>query len=84
MLQKRFVSEILDRALLSDQQRDLYRLLLKLVNQAYLFTMVKEKYLYKQALEECSRLERVEAAHRLGNTIPEEDLVVAIQQHTLE
>ena len=46
--------------------------------------MVKEKYLYKQALEECSRLERVEAAHKLGNTIPEEDLVVLIQKHTFE
>ena len=46
--------------------------------------MVKEKYLYKQALEECSRLERVAVAHRLGNTIPEEDLVVQIQKHTLE
>jgi len=38
--------------------------------------MVKEKYLYKQALEECSRLERVDAANRLGNTLPEEDLVI--------
>lgn len=46
--------------------------------------MVKEKYLYKQALEECSRLQRVAIAHRLGNTIPEEDLVVQIQKHTLE
>jgi hypothetical protein len=38
--------------------------------------MVKEKYLYKQALEEFNRLERVAAAQQLGNPIPEEDMVI--------
>ena len=52
-IQKQFVADILDRALLSDTQRDLYRLVQKLLNQVYMFVVVKEKYLVRQALQEC-------------------------------
>lgn len=46
-IQKQFVADILDRALLSDTQRDLYRLVQKLLNQVYMFVVVKEKYLVR-------------------------------------
>ena len=46
-MEKQFVDDILDRALLSDTQRDLYRLVQKLLNQVYMFVVVKEKYLQR-------------------------------------
>jgi hypothetical protein len=46
-IQKHFVDDILDRALLSDTKRDLYRLVQKLLNQAFMFVVVKEKYLQR-------------------------------------
>lgn len=59
-LQKRFVSDILDKALLSDAQRDLYKLLQRLLNNVFMFTLIKEKFFFKSALQECERLDRVE------------------------
>ena len=46
ILQKKFVLDILDKALLSDQQKDLYKLLQKLLNHVFTFTITKEKYVY--------------------------------------
>lgn len=46
LLQKKFVSDITDKALLSEQQREMYRLLQKLLNQVFMFTLIKEKYFY--------------------------------------
>ena len=50
ILQKKFVLEILDKALLSDQQKELYKLLQKLLNHVFTFTLTKEKYVYQSAL----------------------------------
>ena len=46
ILQKKFVHEILDKALLSDQQKELYKLLQRLLNHVFTFTLTKEKYVY--------------------------------------
>ena len=46
ILQKTFVKDIMDKALLSEQQRDLYKLLQKLLNLVFQFTLTKEKYVY--------------------------------------
>ena len=46
ILQKKFVLDILDKALLSDQQKELYKLLQKLLNHVFTFTLTKEKYVY--------------------------------------
>ena len=50
ILQKKFVLDILDKALLSDQQKELYKLLQKLLNHVFTFTLTKEKYVYQSAL----------------------------------
>ena len=73
-LQKKFVSDILDKALLSEAQRELYKLLQRLLNNVFMFTLIKEKYFFKSALAEVERLERLEQANRLGQPVPEEDL----------
>jgi hypothetical protein len=49
----------MDKALLSEQQRDLYKLLQKLLNLVFQFTLTKEKYVYQSALQESERIERV-------------------------
>ena len=59
ILQKTFVKDIIDKALLSEQQRDLYKLLQKLLNLVFQFTITKEKYVYQSALQESERIERV-------------------------
>jgi hypothetical protein len=66
LLQKKFVSDILDKALLSDAQRDIHKLLQRLLNNVFMFTLIKEKYIYKSALQECERLERVKHSTELG------------------
>jgi hypothetical protein len=58
-LQRKFVSDILDKALLSEAQRDLYKLVQRILNDVYMFSHYKEKYFYKSALQECERQERV-------------------------
>ncbi len=74
ILQKKFVSDIIDKALLSDQQKELYKLLQRILNSVFTFTLTKEKYVYTSALQESERLERVHRAEQLGQEIPEEDL----------
>jgi hypothetical protein len=83
-IQKQFVADILDRALLSDTQRDLYRLVQKLLNQVYMFVVVKEKYLVRQALQECQRLDNIQLAKQLGNPPAEEDMESHIAPNTLD
>lgn len=75
LLQRVFVRDILDKALLSDQQRELYKLLQKLLNYAYMFTLIKEKYVYSTALQESERIKRCEEAMKNGLDIPDEDTV---------
>ena len=65
-LQKKFVYDILDKALLSDQQKDLYKLLQKLLDYAHTFTVIKEKYVYSSAMQESERLQRVQRYERDG------------------
>lgn len=55
-VQKRYSKSILHKALLSDEQKDLNRLLKKLLNNSYTFALIKERYFYKSALEEVDRL----------------------------
>ena len=78
------MSDILDKALLSESQRDLYRLLQKLLNNVFMFTLIKEKYFYQSAIQESERLERVNRARSLGQEVPEEDLQCQINYHSIE
>lgn len=55
-VQMRYSKSILNKALLSDEQKDLNRLLKKLLNHSYTFALIKERYFYKSALEEVDRL----------------------------
>jgi len=50
----------LHKALLSEEQKDLNRLLKKLLNNAYTFALIKERYFFKSALEEYERQQRME------------------------
>ena len=61
--QKKFMTDILDRALLSDGHRELYKQLQRLLNTVFMFNVIKDKYFYKSALQECERLVRVELAN---------------------
>lgn len=69
---------------MSDQQRELYKLLQKLLNYVFMFTLIKEKYVYSTALQEAERIKRCEEAERNGMDIPDEDLVSQINQHSIE
>lgn len=61
--QKKFMNDIIDRALLSDGHRELYKQLQRLLNTVFMFNVIKDKYFYKSALQECERLVRVELAN---------------------
>ena len=59
-VQQKYSKSILHKALLSDEQKDLNRLLKKLLNNVYTFALIKERYFFKSALEEVERLKRLE------------------------
>ena len=84
ILQKKFVSDIIDKALLSDQMKEMHKLLQRLLNCVFTFTLVKEKYVYQSALQESERLERVHRAEQLGQEIPEEDRQDQVHYQSIE
>lgn len=65
-VQKKYSLSILHKALLSDEQKDLNRLLKKLLNNAYTFALIKERYFFKSALEEVERQKGTEAGSQGG------------------
>jgi Mg2+/Co2+ transporter CorC len=71
---------ILHKALLSDEQKDLNRLLKKLLNNVYTFALIKERYFFKSALEEVERLKRLEQYENgeLEEELDQNDLVSVI------
>ena len=52
--------------MLSDEQKDLNRLLKKLLNNSYTFALIKERYFFKSALEEVERQKADEAGNGEG------------------
>ena len=76
-VQMRYSKSILDKALLSEEQKDLNRLLRKLLNNVYTFALIKERYFFKSALDEYERLKRVEMHEMNGNEdeLDQDDLV---------
>jgi hypothetical protein len=56
----------LNKALLSENQKDLNRLLKKLLNNVYTFALIKERYFYKSALEEIERMKEIEKKRNEG------------------
>ena len=58
-VQERYAKSILNKALQSEQQRDLNRLLKRLLNNVYTFALIKERYFFKSAMEEYERLLKV-------------------------
>lgn len=59
-VQARYSKSIIHKALLSEEQRELNRLLKKLLNNVYTFALIKERYFFKSALDEYERIKRVE------------------------
>ena len=55
-IQRKFVTGIMDKALLNEKNNSLYRVLQKLLNQVYMFTYKKDNYFYSTALEEYERI----------------------------
>ena len=55
-IQVKHSKSILDKALLSEEQRELNRLLKRLLNNVYTFALIKERYFFKSALDEYERL----------------------------
>lgn len=55
-VQIRYSKSIIHKALLSEEQRELNRLLKKLLNNVYTFALIKERYFFKSALDEYERL----------------------------
>lgn len=66
--------------MLSDEQKDLNRLLKKLLNNVYTFALIKERYFFKSALEEVERLKRLEQYENgeLEEELDQNDLVSVI------
>lgn len=60
-VQRKYSKSILHKALLSEEQKDLNRLLKKLLNNVYTFALIKERYFFKSALDEIERIKAVEA-----------------------
>jgi len=58
-VQMRYSKSILNKALLSEEQKDLNRLLKKLLNNVYTFALIKERYFFKSAIDEYDRMQRV-------------------------
>ena len=58
-VQERYSKSILNKALQSEAQRDLNRLLKRLLNNVYTFALIKERYFFKSALDELERLQRI-------------------------
>jgi hypothetical protein len=58
-VQQRHARSILRKALLSEDQKDLNRLLKKLLNNVYTFALIKERYFFKSALDESERIKRI-------------------------
>ena len=79
-VQMRYSRSILDKALLSEEQKDLNRLLRKLLNNVYTFALIKERYFFKSALDEFERLKRVEEHEKNGkeDELDQDDLVSQI------
>jgi hypothetical protein len=55
-VQIRYSKSIIHKALLSEEQRELNRLLKKLLNNVYTFALIKERYFFKSALDEYERI----------------------------
>ena len=73
----KYAKSILHKALLSEEQRELNRLLKRLLNNVYTFALIKERYFYKSALDEYERLKRVKLQEELndGSELNQNDLV---------
>ena len=79
-MQNKYAKSILNKALLSEDQKDLNRLLKKLLNNVYTFALIKERYFFKSALEESERQKRVEQIENgeIDDEMDENDLASQI------
>jgi len=71
-VQQKYSKSILSKALLLEEQKELHRLLKKLLNNVYTFALIKERYFFKSALEEVERQKRVKL-HEEGEALEELD-----------
>ena len=83
-VQNRYSNNILNKALLSESQKELNRLLKKLLNNAYTFALIKERYFFKSALEETERTARIAENEDMGDEMDQNDLVSQINHQSIE
>ena len=71
--------------MLSENQKDLNRLLKKLLNNVYTFALIKERYFYKSALEEIERMKEREKKRNEGiEEFDNNDLLTVINHQSIE
>ena len=71
--------------MLSENQKDLNRLLKKLLNNVYTFALIKERYFYKSALEEIERMKEIEKKRNEGiEEFDNNDLLTVINHQSIE
>ena len=85
-VQIKYSKSILNKALLSEEQKDLNRLLKKLLNNVYTFALIKERYFFKSAVDEFERLKRVEMHDNgeLQDELDQNDLVSQINHQSID
>ena len=86
LLQKKFISNVMDKALLSENQKKLYKQVLTLLNQIFLFTHIKDVYFYSQALKESKRVQHVQSMKAAGreHELAQEDLTFQVNQISID
>ena len=86
-VQERYAKSILNKALQSEQQRDLNRLLKRLLNNVYTFALIKERYFFKSAMEEHERLLKVRRHQEQGlsmASLDQQELVSQINHESID
>ena len=85
-VQVRFSQNMLHKALLSEDQKDLNKILKKLLNNVYTFALIKERYFFKSALDEAERLKRVEDHENgaLEEDLDEQDMTSKVNLQSIE
>ena len=84
---QRYSKSILNKALQSEAQKDLNRLLKRLLNNVYTFALIKERYFFKSAMDEIDRLQRIRIHTARGQpmtTLDQADQVSQINHESVE
>lgn len=72
----------MEKALLSEKSYNLYKLLIKILQQVNMFTFKKENYFYQSALQEYERLQS--NAMKSEDQLEDDDLQTKISINSIE